>query len=345
MVAERDMLADLGHPYLCNMRYAFQDRRIFALILDFEEGGDLRYYINRYTFSEKAVRSIIAEVACALEYIHGKGIVHRDVKPENILIDADGHAHLCDFNVAARISPKMPLLRHVAGTFQYLSPEMHQQIPYDHHADWWALGVVFYELIYGTLPFKAPTRRHLVKKMTSRGLKLPHTKPPVSPDCEAAIRRFLHNRIAKRVHCLDDALVLPFFYGLCAKEVEANWNHPGAIHIDESDMLLNAVTEHVPANDDPLQLTAHKQRGSMKRLPVAMRIWSFLARRSTSIQAQTPGAPVSFTAEYASLPSFRRKDRRFKAYVDPATSYKRISQSTVGSSTLCDNSEMLSVRP
>lgn len=71
------------------------------LVVDLMSGGDLRFHISRKTFTEDAVRFWIAELGCALRYVHGQGIIHRDVKPDNVLLDADGHVHLTDF-VGAR---------------------------------------------------------------------------------------------------------------------------------------------------------------------------------------------------------------------------------------------------
>lgn len=67
------------------------------LVVDLMSGGDLRFHISRKTFTEEAVRFWISELGCALRYIHGQGIIHRDVKPDNVLLDADGHVHLTDF--------------------------------------------------------------------------------------------------------------------------------------------------------------------------------------------------------------------------------------------------------
>lgn len=133
------MLEHVNHPFICNLRYSFQDIEYMYertsppinsglsfpdashwrwrshtcgnwlrltrgnltpyryLVVDLMSGGDLRFHISRKTFTEEAVRFWIAELGCALRYVHGQGIIHRDVKPDNVLLDADGHVHLTDF--------------------------------------------------------------------------------------------------------------------------------------------------------------------------------------------------------------------------------------------------------
>ncbi len=114
IIRERRMLEHLNHPFLCNLRYSFQDmeylyvnfhgitlRRLIRpsryIVVDLMNGGDLRFHISRKTFTEEAIRFWIAELGCALRYIHKQGIVHRDLKPDNVLLDSEGHVHLADF--------------------------------------------------------------------------------------------------------------------------------------------------------------------------------------------------------------------------------------------------------
>jgi serine/threonine protein kinase len=108
------MLEHLNHPFLCNLRYSFQDVEYLYdvrgasnppnmltagryIVVDLMNGGDLRFHISRKTFTEDAVRFWMAELGCALQYCHSQGIVHRDLKPDNVLLDSDGHVHLADF--------------------------------------------------------------------------------------------------------------------------------------------------------------------------------------------------------------------------------------------------------
>ncbi|PHH54052.1 Serine/threonine-protein kinase 32A [Ceratocystis fimbriata CBS 114723] len=186
IIRERRMLEHVNHPFICNLRYSFQDIEYMYLVVDLMTGGDLRFHISRKTFTEEAVRFWIAELGCALRYVHGQGIIHRDVKPDNVLLDADGHVHLTDFNVATDVVPGR-LIASRSGTLAYLGPEVYAGKGYDVRADWWSLGVVFYECIYNKRPFEGSSEQSLSQAIQAGRPRYPITQPPVSVSCMYAI--------------------------------------------------------------------------------------------------------------------------------------------------------------
>jgi serine/threonine kinase 32 len=207
----------------------------------FRLGGDLRFHINRKTFSEEAVRFWIAEVACAIKYLHSRGIVHRfppphnnkkkgkkesnkyrDVKPDNILLDAEGHAHLADFNVATYIHPNKKLTGR-SGTAAYMAPELYSGIGYQTSPDWFSLGVTFYECIYSRLPFETEKGDSLSRQIRYTDPPFPHTSPPVSTICVLAMSNLLdrdhHTRIG--AHSWESFVEHPFFQALNFSSLES----------------------------------------------------------------------------------------------------------------------------
>ncbi|KAK3700921.1 Serine/threonine kinase [Vermiconidia calcicola] len=198
IIRERRMLEHLNHPFLCNLRYSFQDMEYLYIVVDLMNGGDLRFHISRKTFTEEAVRFWMAELGCALRYIHGQGIVHRDVKPDNVLLDSDGHVHLADFNVASDFTPNRQLTSK-SGTLAYLAPEVYVGRGYLSEVDWWSLGVTFYECIYNKRPFEANHHDALAQAIVKADPAFPVTSPPVSMPCLHAISSLLEKDKTQRI--------------------------------------------------------------------------------------------------------------------------------------------------
>ncbi|KAL7266491.1 Serine/threonine kinase [Rhizina undulata] len=133
----------------------------------------------------------------ALKYIR-KDEVHRDVKPDNILLDHEGHVHLADFNVASDVPTDRPLTSK-SGTLAYLAAEVYSGAGYGTAVDWWSLGVVFYECIYGRRPFSSDTHESLAKEIMRASPRYAVTNPPVSQNCMHAIRSLIQPDVSKRI--------------------------------------------------------------------------------------------------------------------------------------------------
>ncbi|KAK6375094.1 Serine/threonine kinase [Lithohypha guttulata] len=262
IIRERRMLEHLNHPFLCNLRYSFQDVEYLYLVVDLMDGGDLRFHISRKTFTEDCVRFWMGELACALRYIHEQGIVHRDVKPDNVLLDSEGHVHLADFNVASDFRPPK-LLTSKSGTLAYLAPEAFRGPGYLCEVDWWSLGVTFYECIYGKRPFEGKTHDELVENICNSNPKFHVTKPPVSMPCLHAMSSLLERQKRKRIGAagFDTFTTHHFFSPLDFEALQAKLIRP--IFVPSSDKTNFDATydlEELLLEEAPLEARARKQK-------------------------------------------------------------------------------------
>lgn len=156
VINERLMMAALQYPLTVNLRFAAQDQYDLFLVVDLMLGGDLRYHMKSgRIFDPERVRFYAAQAALAINYLHKTGYIHRDVKPDNLLLDGDGNVHLTDFNLSIRMNDTRR--RGVVGTRSYMAPEVVSRQPYAEMVDWWSLGICIYEWSFGTVPFRGST--------------------------------------------------------------------------------------------------------------------------------------------------------------------------------------------
>lgn len=166
---EREIMVNLSNPFLLNMKISFQDDKKLYLVSDFMQGGDLNFYVCRQEkgLTEEQARFVLAEVILALEYLHSKNIIFLDLKPENIMINKNGHVKLADFGTAKKVDEKKGYASGVAGTFEYAAPEIGQS-KYEYSVDYFALGCSFFFMLFKSLLFKH--NLHMAKK----GHRLPN---------------------------------------------------------------------------------------------------------------------------------------------------------------------------
>ena len=153
---ERKILAKINHPFIVSLYFAFQDEKKLYLITEFMQGGELFYHLHRERFfSNERTQFYAAEIVLALDHLHKNNCIYRDLKPENVLLDKDGHIKLADFGLSKIMLEKNKAKAFtLCGTPDYLAPEILEDKGYDKTVDWWSLGALIYEMLVGYSPFK-----------------------------------------------------------------------------------------------------------------------------------------------------------------------------------------------
>lgn len=160
VLSERNILLKADNPFIVQLKFAFQTQSKFYLGLEYVAGGELFYHMERAgSLPVSEVRLYIAEIAVAFHYLHRYGITYRDLKPENIMIDKDGHIKLTDFGLAIDMNNSDPNQTNtLCGTAEYLAPEVILHNPCGPEVDWWALGILAFEMLTETTPFYSQNR-------------------------------------------------------------------------------------------------------------------------------------------------------------------------------------------
>ena len=203
--AEKIILSHVNHPFLISLKYSFQSQNKLYFIMEFMKGGELFQHLKRIKqFSEKQTKFISACLIMALGHLHNKNYIYRDLKPENVLLDNKGYAKLTDFGLAKFIK-KSDIANTFCGTPEYMAPEVILGKGCNRPADWWALGVLLYEMIYGIPPFYSTDVQKMYKRTIIRKLKF-KKYCSVSKNCEDFLSGLLMKNPEKRLGAMADSL-------------------------------------------------------------------------------------------------------------------------------------------
>ncbi|XP_041443519.1 serine/threonine kinase 38 like S homeolog isoform X1 [Xenopus laevis] len=282
--AERDILVEADGAWVVKMFYSFQDKRNLYLIMEFLPGGDMMTLLmKKDTLTEEATQFYIAETVLAIDAIHQLGFIHRDIKPDNLLLDAKGHVKLSDFGLCTGLKKahrtefyrnlthnppsdfsfqnmnskrkaetwkknRRQLAYSTVGTPDYIAPEVFVQTGYNKLCDWWSLGVIMYEMLIGYPPFCSETPQETYRKVMNWKETL--VFPPEVPTSEKSkdlILRFCtdsENRIGS--NGVEEIKSQPFFDGV-------DWGHirerPAAIPIEIKSIDDTSNFDEFPESD------------------------------------------------------------------------------------------------
>jgi serum/glucocorticoid-regulated kinase 2 len=197
------------------MVFCFQTEERIYFVMPFIRGGELFQHLRTEKFfKEDKVRFYAASIGLALDYLHNKGIIYRDIKPENILIGEDGYLKLIDFGMAKMVKNDEKATS-FCGTPEYLAPEVITGEGHNRCADWWSFGILIFEMLCGIPPFYSDNTEKMYDLITHADLKFPK-KIPVSDNSKDLIRKLLVKKQDNRLGAksgFDEIRVHPFFSG------------------------------------------------------------------------------------------------------------------------------------
>ena len=226
---ERNVLRVIDHPFIIKLRFSFQNAHYLFLVMDFMPGGDLGFYLEReQSFSEKRTKIYAAEIILAISELHKHNIIFRDLKPDNILLDGNGHIMLSDFGLSKENVRLENNEKSFCGTFAYLAPEMIKKSGHGKAMDWYSLGALLYEMVMGMPPYYSEDKSQLFDNIKFAELKF---SIGLSMELRILLTKLLERDPKKRIK--EEAIKTdPWF-----KEI--NWQHVYLKHLIPPKPIIN----------------------------------------------------------------------------------------------------------
>jgi serine/threonine protein kinase len=254
---EKNILLELNHPFIVTLYATWQDETNLYMLMDYVIGGELFSYLRRAgRFANDTARMYAAMVVMALEHLHAKNILYRDLKPENLLIDKQGYLKICDFGFAKHVEDRTWTL---CGTPEYLAPEIIQSKGHGKAVDWWALGVLLFEMLAGYPPFFDDNPFGVYEKILAGRIHFPSH---FDPDAKDLVRKLLAADRTQRLGNLkggaEDVKNHPYFQTIDWQQLlEAKMRAPIVVRSkgegDASNFETYEEVEDQPVSVDPFK--------------------------------------------------------------------------------------------
>jgi len=252
---ERDVLAAVTHPFIVDLKYAFQARNKVYLIMEYLAGGELFMQLQKERMlMEDTAIFYLSQILLALEHLHQNGIIYRDLKPENIMLDRQGHVKLTDFG-CIKESTDEELSFTFCGTVEYMAPEILNRSGHGKEVDWWSFGILIHDMLTGAPPFTGNNRKIITERVLKGKLQL---KNYLTPNAKDILKKLLSRQVEKRLGFGEkDAIALKehrFFSGVDWADVLQRKTQPPFLPLLKSpDDVSNFDDEFTskPAIDSP----------------------------------------------------------------------------------------------
>ncbi|XP_065052422.1 RAC-gamma serine/threonine-protein kinase-like [Rhopilema esculentum] len=220
-LTENRVLQSAKHPFLTQLRFSFQTKDRLCFVMEYVNGGELFFHLSRErVFSEERSRFYGAEITCAVKYLHERNIVYRDLKLENLLLDAEGHIKITDFGLCKEDISFGDTTKTFCGTPEYLAPEVLEDNDYGRSVDWWGFGVVLYEMLCGRLPFYNRDHEVLFELILSEEVRFPSRLSEVSKNVlSGLLTKDSKKRLGGGSRDAYEVMEHPFFHGISWDDV------------------------------------------------------------------------------------------------------------------------------
>ncbi|XP_042664363.1 serine/threonine-protein kinase 32B isoform X2 [Tyto alba] len=272
---ELQIMQGLEHPFLVNLWYSFQDEEDMFMVVDLLLGGDLRYHLQQNVhFNEGTVKLYICELALSLDYLQRYHIIHRDIKPDNILLDEHGHVHITDFNIATIVKGSEKASS-MAGTKPYMAPEVFQAFMdggpgYSYPVDWWSLGITAYELLRGWRPYEIHSATPIDEILNMFKIERVHYSSAWCKGMIGLLKKLLTKDPECRLSSLADIQSSPYL-------ADVNWDavlekavtpgfvpNKGRLNCDPTFELEEMILESKPLHKKKKRLAKNKSKDGAK---------------------------------------------------------------------------------